>query len=138
MRLSEFRTAFGQLIRYGIIGLTTNLVGYGIYLLITTLGADPKLTMTLGYIVGATIGYTGNKKLTFRHEGNWLGSTIRYAIAHSIGYGVNFLLLHYLVDVAGYPHQYVQGGAIFVVAGVLFVLFKFFVFPARPAPPVQD
>jgi hypothetical protein len=33
-----------------------------------------------------------------------------------------------LVDMLGYPHQWVQIAAIFVVAGFLFIAFKYFVF----------
>jgi len=51
---------------------------------------------------------------------------------HPIGYLANLALLYVFTDRLGYPHQVVQAAAIFVVAGILFLLFRFFVFPAVP------
>jgi len=119
---------FLQLFRYGLIGITTNLIGYSVYLLLTSLGNTPKITMTVLYVLGANISFFANKKITFRYTGNVLGSGTRYTITHLFGYLLNFLILMIFVDKLGYPHQLVQGIAIFVVAGFLFVCFKTFVF----------
>ena len=87
--------------------------------------------MTILYCVGATIGFIGNRKLTFSHQGNVLGSGLRYLIAHSTGYLINLAILIVFVDQYGYSHQWVQAIAIVVVAGFLFLAFRFFVF-TRP------
>ncbi|MBL0010846.1 MAG: GtrA family protein [Nitrosomonas sp.] len=117
-----------QLFRYGLIGVVTNLSWYCVYLLITFFGAEPKLVMTFLYLCGATISYLANRKWTFQHNGYWVSSTIRFAIAHMMGYSLNYFLLLIFVDHYHYPHQWVQGAAIFIVAGFLFIAFKFFVF----------
>ncbi len=117
-----------QLFRYGLVGLASNLVGYLVYLLLTHFGATPKITMSILYVVGATIGFWGNRKLTFAHTGNLMGAGVRYVIAHCFGYLINLSILMLMVDKLGYPHQWVQAAAIFVVAGFLFLVFKFFVF----------
>ncbi len=120
--------SFKQLTRYTLVGIVSNLFGYLVYLLVTYLGATPKLTMTLLYGVGAAIGYIGNRNLAFAHKGNLLGSGVRYFMAHSFGYFINLALLSIFVDQLGYAHQWVQAIAIFVVAGFLFLAFKYFVF----------
>ncbi len=120
--------SFKQLARYAIIGAVSNLSGYLVYLLVTYLGVMPKITMTLLYGAGATIGYIGNRNFTFVHKGSLLGSGVRYFIAHFFGYFVNLIILIIFVDQFGYAHQWVQAVAIFVVAGFLFIAFKFFVF----------
>lgn len=122
------RGSLEQLAVYGFVGILTNLAGYLVYLLVTPLGATPKLTMTLLYCAGATIGYLGNRTLTFAHKGNLLGSGIRYLVAHGLGYCINLAILIIFVDRLGYAHQWVQAAAILIVAGFLFVTFKFFVF----------
>ena len=122
------RLAVKQLIRYALIGIANNSAGYLLYLLMTHLGAAPKPTMTLLYAVGAAIGYAGNRSFTFVHRGNLVSSGTRYLIAHCFGYLVNLAILIVFVDYFGYPHQWVQATAIFVVAGFLFLLLKFFVF----------
>ena len=128
-RLPENRHA-KQLVRYGLVGLSTNLALYAFYLLITYLGTEPKMAMTIAYIVGAILGFVGHRTWTFMHKGALLGSSIRYIVAQVSGYLINFVILLAFVDKLGYPHQWVQAVAIFVVAGFLFVAFRHFVFPA--------
>jgi putative flippase GtrA len=120
--------SFKQLARYAFVGIVSNLAGYLVYLLVTYLGATPKITMTLLYGVGATIGYIGNRNFTFSHKGSLLGSSVRYFIAHFFGYFINLVILIIFVDKFGYAHQWVQAIAIFVVAGFLFLAFRYFVF----------
>ena len=117
------------LFRYGVVGFCTNAVGYFFYLGVTWLGFGPKSAMSILYVIGATMGFIGNRRWVFGHDGRMLTSVVRYWVAHTIGYWVNFALLYGLVDVLGYPHRYVQAGAILVVAGCLFLMFHFFVFP---------
>jgi putative flippase GtrA len=117
-----------QLFRYGLVGITSNLTGYMVYLLITYLGGTPKITMSLLYGVGASIGFWGNRKLTFAHKGSALEASVRYIIVHCFGYFINLAILIVMVDKLGYAHQWVQAIAVFVVAVFLFLAFKFFVF----------
>jgi len=122
------RNLIAQLYCYGFVGIASNLTGYMIYLLVTFLGATPKITMTLLYIAGAAVGFWGNRRLTFSHKGRLLGAGVRYTIAHLFGYAINLVILIVMVDNLGYPHQWVQAAAIFIVAIFLFITFKFFVF----------
>ena len=119
---------FSQLLRYGLVGIATNSALYVFYLLITYLGIEPKEAMTLAYIAGVILGYVGHRNWTFRHKGALFGSGTRFFIAHAIGYLINFVVLLTFVDKLGYPHQWVQAAAIFLVAGYLFVAFRYFVF----------
>ncbi len=121
--------ALSQLIRYGVVGLLTNLAGYGVYLLLTWLWLEPKLAVTLLYPVGVITGYFGHARYSFSYQGRATSSMSRYLVAHAIGYGANICLLYVFSDALHYPHQAVQAAAIFIVAGLLFLLFKFFVFP---------
>jgi putative flippase GtrA len=118
-----------QLIRYGVVGLLNNILGYLIYLLVTFYWLDPKVAISLLYPVGATTAYFGHSKYAFAYQGKHSYTLMRYIIAHLIGYGVNFLMLHILLEELMFPHQAVQAAAIIVVAGVLFLLFRYFVFP---------
>ncbi len=118
----------GTPFRFGVIGVANNLLGYLIYLLVTNMGVDHKLAMSILYIVGASIGYVGNKKWTFKHQGRVLSSASRYALAHFFGYLLNLALLLFFVDGLGYRHEFVQGAAIFLVAVFLFLMFRYFVF----------
>lgn len=129
-RLSD-KTSIIELVRYGVIGLLTNSIGYIAYLLITYTGGTPKLTMSALYVIGSTVGFISNRKWTFSHQGNFLGAGIRYAFAQCLGYLLNFSMLVILVDHLGYAHQWVQVFSIFIVAAFSFLMFKFFVFPTK-------
>jgi|APCry1669189534_1035231.scaffolds.fasta_scaffold113985_2 hypothetical protein len=129
LKVSEkFQEQLKQLTRFAFVGIISNFAGYLIYLFITHLGMAPKFTMTLMYIVGATIGYFGNRNFTFSDKGSLIGSGLRFLLAHLCGYCLNLFILIIFVDHFEYPHQLVQAVAIFVVAIFLFFVFKFFVF----------
>lgn len=119
---------FAQLLRYAFVGVASNLAGYLVYLLITQLGLGPKITMSALYVVGAAVGFWGNRSLTFAHQRGGVAVGVRYLLAHGCGYLINLGLLHLLVDRWGWAHQIAQGLAIFIVAGFLFVSFRWFVF----------
>jgi putative flippase GtrA len=123
-----------QLARYGIVGLVTNLAGYLIYLLLTWAWLEPKMAVSLLYPVGVIAGFFGHARYSFTYRGRRAGAMARYLLAHAIGYGANIGLLYAFTDRMGFPHQAVQAAAIFVVAALLFVLFKFMVFPQGQVP----
>ena len=123
-----------KLIRYGVVGLLTNLAGYAIYLLLTWSWLEPKVAVTVLYPVGVIAGYFGHARYSFAYQGRMASGMARYLAAHAIGYGANIALLHVFTDRMGFPHQAVQAVAIFAVAGLLFLLFRFMVF-ARAQPP---
>ncbi len=118
-----------QVIRYGFVGVINNVLGYLLYLLITFFGAEPKVVITILYPAGALMAYLGHSKYSFYYRGRAINALLRYCIAHLAGYGTNLLMLFILSDKLKFPHQAVQALAIVVVAGILFILMKYFVFP---------
>jgi len=117
-----------ELLKYGLSGVLSNGIGYTVYLLLTYFGVAPKTTMSLLYFTAMSIGFFLNKALTFSYAGSALACGLRYLLAHAAGYLINLAMLIFFVDRLGYAHQVVQAVAIFVVAGFLFLAFKFFVF----------
>jgi putative flippase GtrA len=125
---SHWLALLRQLFRYALVGITTNAIGYLVYLLITYWYPFPKVVMTMMYALGAILGYAGNRSYTFRSRAGIMSSGFKYVIAYALGYIMNLSLMIYFSDKLGYPHQWVQAGAIFVVAGFLFVAMRYFVF----------
>jgi putative flippase GtrA len=117
-----------QLIKYGLVGIISNSIGYLIYFILTYLWISPQVAITILYFIGALIGFFGNKNFTFSHQGSQLTAGIRYLITHFIGYLFNLFILFIGVNQFGYPHQIVQIFAILIVAVFLFLSFKYFVF----------
>lgn len=117
-----------QLVRYGIVGLMSNGLGYAIFLCLTYMGIGPKQAMSLLYLSSIGFSYWGNWRWTFTHNGSLLNTSGRFLLTHTVGYLLNFLLLLLFVDRWGYPYQWVQALAIIIVALFVFTAFKFFVF----------
>ena len=117
-----------QFIRYAIVGLASNLVGYLLYIVLTSVGLGPKLAMSLLYGLGVLQTFLFNKRWTFGHRGARGSVFFRYCLAYSLGYVINFWVLLILVDQLGFPHEVVQGVMILSLAVMLFLLQKFWVF----------
>lgn len=122
------RATLGQIIRYGIVGLVSNAIGYLLYIIFTWIGFGPKLAMTLLYCIGVIQTFVFNKRWSFRFLGAATPALVRYASMYAIGYGVNFLTMLLLVDQVGFPHQLVMAGLVFFMAIFFFVGQKYWVF----------
>ena len=133
----EAKRSLFELVRYGIVGIASNLAAYLVFLFLTRMGVGPKLSMSLVYLAAVSFGFLGHKNWTFSQEGAWLSSGSRYALAHFLGYLFNFFILMVFVDYGGLSHEWVQAVAIFVVAGFLFLSFKFFVFAESKKPEAE-
>ena len=118
-----------QFVRYAIVGLASNLIGYLLYIVLTRLGLGPKIAMSLLYVVGVLQTFVFNKRWSFRFDGAPKPALVRYATIYALGYVINFLALMIFVDQIGLPHQLVQGVMILVVAVMLFIAQRYWVFP---------
>ena len=127
----RFLEAPWQLVRYGVVGVAVNLLLFPAYLGLTRLGMGHKTGMTLVYASGVLMSFVFNRNWTFRHRGQPPAALVRYLVAYAAGYFLNLALLWALVDRAGFPHAWVQGTLIFVIAGCIFLMQKFWVF--KPA-----
>ena len=119
---------FVQVMRYGIVGLSTNALGYVLYLGLTALGMGPKLAMSLLYMVGVLQTFVFNKSWTFRYVGQGRAAFQRHVVLYAAGYGINLLLLAMLVDTLHWPHQWVMAGLVVLMAVFFFVGQKYWVF----------
>ncbi len=126
--IDTYRSAVPQFVRFVIIGVASNAIGYGLYLVLTAVGMVPSHAVTAIYFTSATLAYFGNKSVTFISNSSVWSTGVRYIIAQLIGYAMNIALLAILHDYYGYSHQLVQLIAIGVVAVYLFITLKVFVF----------
>ncbi|SRR6266540_2029093 len=121
-----------EVLRFGVVGLASNALLYLLYLAATAVGIEPKVAMSLLYIIGVLQTFILNKQWTFRHEGHVRRTAIRYWAAYATLYVANIVLLIVFVDIAGLDHRVVQGILILVIGLVLFALQKYWVFRTPP------
>lgn len=129
----------GQFLRYALIGLASNLLLYLAYLGLTVWALGPKTAMSLLYALGVAQTFLFNRKWSFRHEGGLHSAFARYVAAYAFGYLLNLAVLWLAVDQLGLPHEIVQGVMILSLAILLFLLQKYWVFPAQmPRPALVE
>jgi putative flippase GtrA len=117
-----------QGIRFGIVGLVSNALLYLLYLLLVNLGVDPKLVVTILYILGLSSTFIFNKRWSFSHQGDWSRSGVRYVSLYGGLYLTNILVLLLLVDLLELPHAFVQAGVVLVFIPVVFLMQRYWVF----------
>lgn len=122
-----------QFFRYAVVGLASNAILYLAYLALTAGGLGPKTSMTALYIAGVLQTFLFNKRWTFSHDGANRAPFIRYLVSYLFGYLLNLAVLLILVDRMHWPHQIVQGVMIIILAAMLFLLQKYWVFSRERA-----
>ncbi len=122
-----------QFLRYAAIGIASNLALYLFYLALAGGIFEPKSAMTITYACGVLVTFLFNRRWTFNHQGPEGHSLLRYVIAYASGYVVNVLALLIFVDYFKFRHEIVQGCMIILLAILLFLLQKYWVFRAASA-----
>ena len=117
-----------QMLRFGIVGVASNLALYLLYLLLTNFGMGHKLAMTGIYAVGVAQTFLINKIWTFRHVGLEVQSFGRYLTLYAACYLLNLVSLLIFVDMMGMKHQIIQCVMIILIAAITFTVQKFWVF----------
>jgi putative flippase GtrA len=128
------KNTLGQALRFAIVGLASNGLGFCWYLLLTWQGMGPKMAMSLLFLIGTLQTFVFNKRWSFRYGGTDRMVLVRYMAVYGFGYLLNLVMLIVLVDYANLPHVPVQAAMICTVAGVMFVLQKFWVFASANSP----
>jgi putative flippase GtrA len=118
----------GAFVRFAIVGIVSNAMLFVLYLVLTQLAMGHKLAASLAYAVGVSQTFLFNRSWSFRDGGALGPAFIRYLATYAFGYLLNMLVLVVLVDRMDYPHQWVQGAMILVLAVMLFVAQRFWVF----------
>lgn len=119
-----------QAAKYIIVGLSTNALGYLLYLLLT-LALPPVASMFIAYASSAVASFLANKTYTFTYRGSLSKAGIRYIFVLCLGLVLNAAVLVIFALQLEFPHQLVQGAAIVIVAVFMFLASKYFVF-GRP------
>lgn len=114
--------------RFIVVGVASNTLLYVIYLGISGVGLGHKTAMSLVYLLGVLQTFVINKAWTFAHRGHHTAAFFRYLAAYGGCYLLQLLMLCLFVDYLGVHHAIVQGVAICVVAYLLFLLQKYWVF----------
>ena len=129
------RSNIAQFVRYGVVGAFLNLFGFLIYLVVTWLGMEPKLAITVFYPLSVLYGYFAHKRVSFRHASSLrdIWPMIRYVFVYALGYIINIAFLYLFHDRLDYPHQLVQVVVIVILIFFFFFSLRYFVYKKNKA-----
>ena len=121
---------FGQIGRFGVVGLALNGALYLFYLFLTWTGITPIAASTIAFVVGVPLSLTAHRRVTFRvgtiSNGRKLGFVALYLAAYIGQIGTLAGLHHGL----GVPHPLAQAIAILAAAAITFTIQKRAIFQA--------
>ena len=120
--------ARGQVLRYAVVGLVSNVILYCAYIALTRLTIEPKIAMSMTFCLGVAATFLANSRWTFKQRGGRRAAYGRYWLVYGLAYLLNLAMLALFVDVLGFRHQIVQGVLVFVIAAALFLTQKFWIF----------
>jgi putative flippase GtrA len=89
-----FQTGLGrEMASFAIIGVINTIVGLSVMLgLYNLLNTGYWLSSAISYVVGSIVSYILNKKYTFRHTGNTVGTLIKFALNIAVCYVLAYSL----------------------------------------------
>ena len=127
--------AFTQLTRFFFVGVVNNLALFCAYLLLTAAGVKALLAMTAVFVSGIFLSWFFNARFTFKQRLN-RASAGRNSVAYAAAYLLNVGLLWCAYSLWGIPHQIAQGLIMVLLAAMLFLAQKYWVFAQHPKRPM--
>jgi putative flippase GtrA len=122
----------GQLVRYGVVGISNTLVFLAAYALCVHFGVWYIAASAIGYTLGAINGYVLNRRWTFRAtQLSHTASASRYAIVTIAAALGNVGLLYVFVDGIGVDRIVAQVIVILIVQLLTFVVNRAWSFAHR-------
>jgi putative flippase GtrA len=121
--LGRYRPLLGQLVRFGVVGVSNTLLTFALYtLLVKAFGVWYLPASAIGFAAGAVNGFLLNRSWTFRgHSGDAL-MPLRWTIVQACGLGLDVALIYLWVHGLGVDELAAQALTIAIV-----VLLTFFV-----------
>lgn len=127
VRSGELRS----LVWFVVFGLINNLTAYALFAVLTLVGVEPLVSVTVTYLVGMTISFFGNRRVTFRHSGKAWPAALKFLLVNAVGYCLNFAIILVFVHRLHFPPLIVQAFAVVAVAVLTFFSMRLWVFKER-------
>lgn len=132
--LADERLLDLSLIKFLVVGLANTLSGLSvIYLAKWLLEFGDVSANVVGYTVGISLSFALNKRWTFRHEGAYLTSLIRFLIVIGVAYLANLATVLTAIEVLRMNSYLAQALGIVPYTALTYLGSRYFAFnrPAR-------
>ena len=131
MRIKDFlersnstrRQRTGELLRFGVVGITATVLQYGVYRA-ALCRLDHNLAMTIGYVVSFIFNFFASTRYTFRVD-ETTGRGLGFALSHVVNYLLQMATLNLFIGV-GLSKSLAPVPMFAVCVPINFVLVRFF------------
>lgn len=109
---------FSRFSIYALVGVIGTLAHYSALIGLVELGGVPVLVATsIGSIIGAVVNYIFNYRFTFKSHARHLVAMLKFLAIAALGFLLNGLLMHVLVDT--WDFAYLQSQLLVTIAVLL-------------------
>jgi len=119
---------FQELFKYGISGIILNLTGYFTYIILTSYGIDPKLTVVLIAPIFIFLTFIIQKNYIFNSKKKSYLIAINYLVLCFVGNLINIFFLYVFVDFFNFPHQIIQLLSMLIIGLMFYLCLKYYIF----------
>ena len=120
---------FNQLVKFGLIGICINLLGYLIYIFIANvITINPPISAILAGMIVAPIGFQLNKNYIFKNTIGRISLVFRYYLLYIFTILMNAINIWIFSTIIGFSHEIVAGISIIILAFTSFLIQKFCIF----------
>lgn len=124
-------TLIRQGLRFGLVGVFSNIATYVAYLFLVAYGFDHKISMSIMFLIGIVLTFSLNMRWSFSRQEFVRKSFVRYVLAYCAAYFINLATLLLFVDYFALSPKITQAVAIVLIAIMLFIVQKLWVFSSE-------
>jgi len=129
IQLAPDRQTLGELGRFVLIGVKSNIIYFVIYVSLTLLGVDHRIALTVVYVFGILYMFVFNKHFVFKKkDGANLPQFGRHILVYSGIWVVNIAVLQVLAIHFRISPYIVQLLFMAIMAVAIFIFSKYFIF----------
>lgn len=98
MKIPQTRESFIQFVKFGIVGCSNTLIGFGIYYVLVWFGMHYMIANVVSYIVSVLNAFYWNNKYVFHNTTHWLKAIVKTYASYGFSFFVGTVLLWGLVE----------------------------------------
>lgn len=94
--ISNSKTLFERLTKYGVVGIITNVIAYIAFVVFVKFSMAPVLASGVVYLLGMVVNYNLNRRWTFKSTNSHRHDMPRFVLAYGIGLVMTVLTMSIL------------------------------------------
>ena len=126
------RETFGQLVRYGLVGIASALTHFlAAIAIVEIVNISPKMGNAIGFCVGFITSFLGHHHWTYSAAQPRMNTLPRFTFVAVVSFAINGLLFAILVDRWSVPYPLAVAVALTIIPVANFTSLKFWTFADR-------